>query len=153
MLYGIYNRDDPKFEDGQILQSNKIWHSTDADKKFEDGILDLGQRFVKAETPYVRSPDLWFADTHLENWRERPPMQVEQSKQHMKAGTDDHVLLAGIPRGAKFRIMAGATEYMTGQLDPDGTEIDLSVPVPCTCKVILDKWPYQTFTATVEVHA
>lgn len=147
MLYAIYG------SDGSIRQSNKVWHAADADSKFEDGLRDLGQKFVKSETPYVLSPDLWFVDVKAEELLERPVMPIEISRLHIKAGPDNFTRLTGIPTGAKFRIMAGSTEYLTGQLDPDGTEIDLSVPVPCTCKVILDKWPYQTFTATIEVHA
>lgn len=147
MLYAIYG------PDGRIMQSNKVWHVGDADKKFDDGLRDLGQKFVKADTPYVLSPDLWFVDAKLKLLAERPIMPIEQSKSHMRAGTDDFVLLSGIPASSKFRIMAGATEYWSGQMDSDGTEIKLSVPVPCACKVVLDKWPYQTFTATIEVHA
>jgi hypothetical protein len=147
MLYAIYK------PDGSIYQSNKVWHASDADKKFEDGIRDLGQCFVKKETPYVLSPDNWFVNVTAEELIERPVMPIEQSKDHMRAGSDDFMRLTGIPQGAKYRIMAGATEYLSGQLDPDGTEIDLSVPVPCTCTVVIDKWPYRTHTATVEVHA
>lgn len=147
MLYAIYG------PDGRILQSNKVWHASDADKKFEDGLHDRGQKFVKSETPYVLSPDKWFVNSAAEGLVGRPRMRIEQSKKHMRAGVDDFVLLTGIPTGSNFRIMAGPTEYITGQMDPDGTEIKLSVPVPCTCQVILDKWPYRTFTATIEVHA
>lgn len=147
MLYAIYG------PDGRILQSNKVWHAADADSKFEDGLHEFGQKFVKADTPLVLSPDIWFVDTKLKLLAERPVMPIEISRLHIKAGVEDFVLLTGIPTGSKFRIMAGATEYTAGQMDPDGTQIKLSVPVPCTCKVILDKWPYQTFTATIEVHA
>jgi hypothetical protein len=147
MLYAIYA------PDGRIIQSNKVWHASDADKKFETGLRDAGQKFAKEATPYVLSPDNWFVNVKAEGLVKRPRMRVDQSKRHMRAGTDDFVRLTGIPEGARFRIMAGATEYLSGKLDSDGTEIDLSVPVPCTCKVILDKWPYRTFTATIEVHA
>lgn len=147
MLYAIYG------PDGRIMQSNKVWHAADANSKFETGLHDLGQKFVKDETPYVLSPDNWFVNVAAEALVKRPRMRIEQSRRHMRAGTDEFVRFSGLPGGAKYRIMAGAVQYISGQLDADGKEIDLSVPVPCTCKLILDRWPYRTYEATVEVHA
>ncbi len=147
MLYAIYG------PDGRIIQSNKVWHAADADSKYDYGLHDLGQKFVKRESEYVLSPDDYFVDVKVEELIDRPSMPVEISKLHIKAGTDDRVLLTGIPTAAKYSIMAGSIEYQSGNLDENGTEIELSVPVPCSCTIILDKWPYRTFTAKVEVHA
>jgi hypothetical protein len=153
VLYNIINTDDPHFNEGEITQANKVWHSEDADKKHDDAIRDLGQRFIKLDVPTVLSPSEYYGDLTAETLINRPVMPVSVSTSHIKVGDDDFVLLTGIPTGAKFRIMAGTTEYQSGQLDANGTEIELSVPVPCSCKILIDKWPYQPFTATVEVHA
>lgn len=147
MLYAIYA------PDGSILQANKIWHASDADAKFEDGIRDLGQKFVKRESEHVLSPELYYVDVTAEALVDRPIMPVVQSTKSIKAGTDDAVLFTDIPTGASYSVRAGSTEYLSGTLDDNGTEIELSVPVPCTCTVVLTKWPFQTLTATVEVHA
>jgi hypothetical protein len=153
MLYMVYNTNDHSLNEGEVIQANKIWHPTDADKAHEDGMHDLGQIFIKVESPHVLSPLGYYIDVTAKELMERPVMQIDVSKTHIKAGADDCVLLTRCPSGAKFSVRAGDLEYESGQLDPDGTEISLSVPVPCTCKIMIDKWPYQSFTATVEVHA
>jgi hypothetical protein len=153
MLYGIYNKDNPDEDEGRLVQVNKIWHTSDADDAFEDGVRSLGHSFVKRESEYVLSPEHYYVDISVEELIDRPDMPVEVSKKHIKAGKSDFTTLTGIPTASKFRIMAGNIEYQSGKLDSNGTEIELSVPVPCTCTIILDKWPFKTFTAKVEVHA
>jgi hypothetical protein len=146
MLYAIYK------PDGSIIQATKAWNAADATDEFEDGLRALGQKFIKKESAYVLSPDVYYVDVKAEELVARPVMPIEVSKLHIRAGGDDSVLISGIPAAARYRIAADGTEYASGQLDADGTEIELSVPIACTCTVTLEKWPYRTFITSVAVH-
>lgn len=138
--------------DGSIYQSNKVWHVDDATRTFENGLRDLGQKFVKTPDVHLLPPDEYFVDVKVEEILKRPIMPVELSKTHFRVGTDDAVLITGIPPEAKYKIFAGTTEYISGEMDSDGTEIQFSAPVPSTYSIVLDKWPYRSFRAQIEGH-
>lgn len=151
MLYGIYEIDGE--QDGRVVQANKIWHKDDADEKFEQGLRDFGQRFVKIASAYVLSAEDYYVDVKAEELIERPVMPIEMSASHLKAGTGDYVLLTGVPASAHWRVMAGGAEYDSGRLDPDGKEIQFLAPVPATYTIVLERWPYRTFLTKIEAHA
>jgi hypothetical protein len=73
-------------------------------------------------------------------------MPIEVSATRIKAGRS--AVLKNIPAGARFEVRAANVSIHAGPLD--GTELEIFIPVPCTYRVQLDRWPYQPFVAEIE---
>lgn len=141
MLFALYN------EDGSIHQANKVYEPEGYDKL----LLDRGHTFVAANFPGPVSPEHWFVNVKAQEICERPPMQVEVSKTRIRCGNSDFALLKNCPLGATFTISTGGVAVHSGLLD--GTDLELYIPVPCVYRVVLDLWPYKTFTVEIEAVA
>jgi hypothetical protein len=136
--------------DGEIIQANKMYDPPVNHGKLLD---DLGQKYIAVELPNPVHQDGFYIDVKASELCERPIMPISVSKNVIKAGGNDSTLIRDIPTGVTFAIVAcGAAIYPApGQSDIlDGTELEISIPVPCVYTVILNKWPYKTFKVEIE---
>lgn len=143
MLYVLYN------PDGSIHQCNKLYdHNTTG--KYDELMNDLGHTFVKDEQlPGLLPPEHFMVHTGLKEIQERPVMNISVSKTRILCGDKDSALLTGCPNKASVQIFSsGYAIYPAFTLD--ATELEISIPVPCIYKVMIDCWPYKTFIATIE---
>jgi hypothetical protein len=147
MLYAIHN------ENGEIIQANKIWHATDADKKYEDGIRGLGQKFVKKKSEFVLHPDQWWVKG--KKIKSRPSMFITVSSTIVRAGGVDAAVLRGCPMGATWALMIadlnGAPPVISGVVDDPDMEFPFDHPGRYC--VIFDLWPFQTCKIDLEAMA
>jgi hypothetical protein len=125
--------------DGRITQANKVFISDKELKAYETLLGDLGQSYAKVRrAKRLVSPDHWYVGSGKP--RRRPMMPAVAEAATIKAGTD--AVITGIPNGAAIDIQAaGSTIYSLAALD--GDELEFSIPVVCTYRVVIRLWPYQ----------
>lgn len=140
MLYALHN------EDGSIHQANKLYVGDADHKKYADLLNDQGHKFVTVNSPGILPAEHWYVKSG--ELSERPIMDITVSKTQIKCGDKDNVLFTNCPKNGKFRVIAAGSEIWSGVLD--ATELQISMPVPCVCKVLFDYWPFKTFTADLE---
>lgn len=141
MLFALYN------EDGSIHQANKVYDP----KGYDQLLLERGQKFVAAECPGPVSPDHWFVNVASQELCERPVMPIQVNKTRIKCGNSDFALLTKCPLGSSFVISTSGVAVHSGLLD--GSALELYIPVPCIYRVVLNRWPFKTFTAEIEAVA
>jgi hypothetical protein len=142
-LYLIYDGD------GRIHQANKYFVA-DKELKALDRLLgDLDQTYVKVNrAKRLPSPDHWWVSSGRH--KRRPLMKAAALATTIKAGTD--AVITSIPNGAAIDIQAaGSTIYSLAALD--GDELEFSIPVVCTYRVVIRLWPYQDCAIDIEAVA
>lgn len=142
MLYVHHN------DDGQIHQANKLYVGDDEHTKYAALLKDKGDQFITLNAPGLLPAEHWFVKSGALS--ERPLMDVDVSKKQIRCG-DDYALFTGCPKKATFRVIAVGQEIWSGVLD--ATELQISMPVPLKCKVLLDCWPFKTFEMELEFAA
>jgi len=78
-------------------------------------------------------------------------MRAVVDKTTIKAGGSDAAVLTGAPKNVRCMVY-GVGDMLHDIVLPDG-ELELSIPVPITYRVVLEKWPYQMFTIDIEAVA
>jgi hypothetical protein len=135
--------------DGRITQANKVFIPEKDLKAYETLLGELDQTYVKVKrAKRLVSPDHWYVAAGKP--LRRPPMRASAQAVTIKAGTD--AVITGIPKGAAIDIQAaGTTIYSVAALD--GDELDFTIPVVCTYRVVIRLWPYQDCAIDIEAVA
>ena len=107
------------------------------------------ERFVVTETPGILSPDVFYVREGEHSVR--PHMWITVDKTVIRAGDTDAAIFRNIPRGARLRTFAASA--LLHEIVMQDDELELHIPVPCTYRVVFEKWPYRTFTVDVEAVA
>ncbi|MES2030830.1 MAG: hypothetical protein V4477_16745 [Pseudomonadota bacterium] len=136
---------------GRIIQTNKVY---DPPENYEASIRDLGHKFVKQDRSSLVSMDHFYIGN--EEVIERPMMPIIVSKQAIKAGGADTVVLTGAPRDAAYSFDVnipgiGVQNVQSGEL-PDG-ELEIGMDMPCLFTIRVSQWPYQDFAQEIEAVA
>lgn len=146
MLYSVYERGE---QDGRIVQATKTYGQPDYGKMLADHAMP----YVAKDHPTLISDAEWYVGTTNEELRERPIMPIEIERNIIKAGVNDACIARGIPRQASITVTMrdGTIIYPTSKYDSE--ELEISIPIPCTYRVVIDYWPYRTFTYEIEAIA
>lgn len=145
MIYAVHD------EDGKVTNIQKTWIADHEHLAYSYQMQELGHTFVTEDRADLVSPDHWMVDVKGGHLSERPEMQVEINKTTFKVGESDSVVLKNIPLNFNYRIMAASAEIWSGS--NDGTELELHSPVPCKWLIVIDKWPYKSWSVEVEAIA
>lgn len=133
-------------EDGRIYMANKVYDPEGYENKLRDHGHD---RFVAHESPGLRSPDMFFANGGA--LARRPFMPIAVDKTTIKAGDSDAAIFRGIEKGTRVRIVAAGA--VLHDLVLQDAELELHIPVPCTYRVIFERWPCRDRAFEIEAVA
>jgi hypothetical protein len=136
---------------GRIIQTNKVY---DPPADYESSIGDLGHKFVKQDRSTLVSMDHFYVGRR--KLRERPIMPITVSKNVIKAGGVDSVVMTGAPKNADYSFDVkipgvGVQNVQSGKL-PDG-ELEIGMDMPCLFTVRISQWPMQDFVQEIEAVA
>lgn len=140
MLFGVHD------EDGKIKFANKVY---DPDG-YHDRLRDHGyDRFATCPVSSLRSPDhTWVRHGAF---CDRPFMWVSLNKKTIKCGENDAAIFTDIPVGVQVTLAVG--DLFIKSLGWTKTRLDFSMSTPGLYRLTFEKWPYQTFSAQIEVRA
>lgn len=139
-------------EVGKIIQANKVYDVPTDDYLGQMETMQHG--YVALDNPGLISPDKWWVRDM--NLTERPLMQLTVSKQSIKAGGNDTVVVTGAPKGCKFSMEVnipgvGITIPHAGVLD-DG-ELEVSMDMPCLFTLKFELWPHRDTSVVIEAYS
>ncbi len=151
MLYILYN------PDGSIHQANRVYDPEPAGQQSYDELLnEKEEAFVKIENaPALLPPDKFYVDVAAKEVVKRPIMPITVSATVIKAGDEKNgAIFRNIPKGVTYAIYGPYDALIypvpgTSNLFP-ATELELSIPMPCTYRVEFELWPYQKFSINIE---
>lgn len=141
MLYAVYD------EDGRIYQSIKVYDQPNYDQLLKE----YDYKFAKMQHPGLLSADGWHINTRTEGFVKRPRMQVALDKTRIKAGGSESAVFRNIPKDAKITVSALNEIIHEGFWETD--ELEISIPIPITYTIMIERWPYQTFRRNIEAYA
>jgi hypothetical protein len=140
MLFVVYNKDS-----GDIDQAVKNYEPAGYDKLLEDRGLNF---IVRDDIHQLIKPGFAYVDIKTEELLERPDMPITLDNEKILAGKGS-AIFRGIPRDAKLTIAAAGA--ILHQLDPfDSDELELSIPLPCTYVITIQKWPFKDYQKSIE---
>jgi hypothetical protein len=132
-------------ESGRLQQANKVYDIEGYNRLLDD----RGLKYVTAQTEAIPKPDAWWVDVSAKALLERPVLSALIDRRTIKAGGVDSAVIVGIPKAAAVTILAAGS--VLHNFKPIGaTEVEISIPVPCIYTVVIDLWPYRTWTTTIE---
>lgn len=142
--------------EGRVTQATKHFDPVGYDR-----LLDQhGLTYAACQHPHLRSHDTIYVanpQSPFKEVRERPLMPIEVSKTTIRCGESDATLLKGIPKGSTYAVTSSAGDRiwpLPGESNVlDAEELQISMPVPCRFRIVLDQWPFQTFAVDIEVVA
>lgn len=150
-LYVLYK------PDGSIHASTKVYADDNHKQPWEEQLIAQGEQFLKTENPGLLPPAQYYvhnADMPLSaEIRERPTMRnIMIDKTRIECGDNDACTITGIPQGAMLYI-AMLDGRLLHQIQLNGPQAQLSIPVPMTWRVTLEKFPYQNYIFEIEAFA
>lgn len=144
MLYASYRP-----EDGSIYASAKVYDVNAV--KYGQQLHDMGHSFVISESAGLLPPEHYWVNSDLQ-LSERPTVFLQATKRIFKCGDNDSTIITGFIKGSKATIWAPVlNEVIYPTFVVDAEELEISIPTPCTYKVVFDYWPYKS--ASIEIQA
>lgn len=142
-LYCIY------LPDGSIRHSTKVYDPDGL--KYDEQLKERGETFITVpESPGLLPPDLWYVHTGALELRERPIMSnVRIDKTRIKCDDKDTSITSGIPTGTRILVIMFDGTIINDAMS-QGPLLEITLPVECTVRVILQKWPYRDFIYEIE---
>jgi hypothetical protein len=139
--------------DGRIIQANKVYDAPKQD--YIDQMEAMEHGYVAIEAPGLISPEKYWCPGP-KNLAERSLMTVAVSKNTIKAGGVDVVVITGAPAECDFRVEVnipgvGAVTTHAGKL-PEG-ELEIGMDMPCLFTIYLIKFPFRDFSVVIEARA
>lgn len=138
--------------DGKILQANKLFDKPT--KQYLEQMEAGENSYIKLNRETLVQPDAFYV--HNSRLRRMQIMATRVSKNVIKAGGADTVVITGAPPECEYRVDVnipgvGTVTTHAGTL-PDG-EIEMGMDMPCLFTIHLTKFPFKEFAVQIEASA